>query len=514
LGNGQANEGRAYVYRGSIAGLVTTAAWTAESDQAGASFGASVSTAGDVNGDGYADVVIGAHLFDNGQADEGRTYVYHGSGSGLATTPAWTAENVQAGAELGNAVATAGDVNGDGYADVIVGVERYSNGQSGEGRAYVYQGSAFGLAVYPAWFAESDSSSALFGSSVASAGDVNGDGYADVIVGARQQGTGGFIGGGRAFVYHGSPSGLATVAGWTPATAQGLSFFGESVATAGDVNGDGYADVIVGAPRHDNALTDEGRAFVYYGNGGAGSSLVPRQRSSTATRPIAHLGVSDSPDSFRLSLLGRTPFGRGKVKLEWEVKPLGSPMNGIETKIAVHASDTGPAGATVSEQETGLIDLVPYHWRVRLRYHQATTPFAQHSRWLTVPWGGWNETMLRAGDPSPAGSVPDGVQGNPVTITKGPGVTIAISWDPSCLPNDGDYVIYEGTLGDFTSHEPRYCTTSGATTKTFTPLAGDTYYLIVPTNGTREGSLGRRSDGTERPPGVSACLPQQVGVCE
>ena len=104
-----------------------------------------MATAGDVNGDGYSDVIVGAPRYDNGQTDEGRAFVYHGSAAGLAPPPAWTAEGNQAGADFGGSVATAGDVNGDGYSDVIVGAPVYDNGQTDEGRAFVYHGSAAGL---------------------------------------------------------------------------------------------------------------------------------------------------------------------------------------------------------------------------------------------------------------------------------------------------------------------------------------------------------------------------------
>src|SRR6185503_5629670 len=100
-----------------------------------------------VNGDGYADVIVGAPFYDNGQADEGRTFVYLGSATGLAVSAAWTAESNQAGAQLGWSVGTAGDVNGDGFADVIVGAYQYDNGQDNEGRAFVYHGSATGFCL-------------------------------------------------------------------------------------------------------------------------------------------------------------------------------------------------------------------------------------------------------------------------------------------------------------------------------------------------------------------------------
>jgi len=268
--NGQIHEGRAFVYYGSAFGLSATADWTAESDQMEANFGCSVSSAGDVNGDGYGDVIVGAENYWNHyypfQTQDGRAFVFHGSPSGLSTTADWTAESDQMDAEFGGSVSSAGDVNGDGYDDVIVGAHWYSNGQPSEGRAFVFHGSPSGLSTTADWMAESDQMDAKFGGSVSSAGDVNGDGYDDVIVGAyysynRHDDKG------RAFVYHGSPSGLSTTADWTAESDQESARFAWSVASAGDVNGDGYDDVIVGAKRYDNGQNDEGRAFVYHGSG-------------------------------------------------------------------------------------------------------------------------------------------------------------------------------------------------------------------------------------------------------
>jgi hypothetical protein len=83
--------------------------------------GISVAGAGDVNGDGYSDVIVGAYQYDNGETDEGAAFVHHGSATGISTTAATTLENNQAGARMGISVAGAGDVNGDGYSDVVVG---------------------------------------------------------------------------------------------------------------------------------------------------------------------------------------------------------------------------------------------------------------------------------------------------------------------------------------------------------------------------------------------------------
>src|SRR5439155_1264922 len=253
--NGQTFEGRAYIYLGSASGPATRAGWTAESDQATARVGRSVATAGDVNGDGYSDVIVGARDYNNGQTSQGRAYVYLGSASGPSTTYAWNGESNQASALFGYSVATAGDVNGDGYSDVIVGAVLYDNGQADEGRAYVYLGSASGLAAAPAWTAESNQAGAQFGWSVATAGDVNGDGYSDVIVGAPYYDNP-QTNAGRAFVYLGSSSGLAPSYAWSDGTNQLSALYGYSVATAGDVNGDGYSDIIVGDPYYDNGQAE------------------------------------------------------------------------------------------------------------------------------------------------------------------------------------------------------------------------------------------------------------------
>jgi hypothetical protein len=261
---GQADEGRAYVYHGSPTGLSTSPDWTAEGNQSNALFGQRVGTAGDVNGDGYSDVIVGAFLYDSGQRDEGKAFVWYGSNTGLGDpgTPDnadWTAESDQAYAEFGIEVGTVGDVNGDGYDDVIVGAQLYDDDQEDEGRAYVYHGSATGLSATAAWTAKGGQADAHFGHSGGTAGDVNRDGYDDVIVGAYW-----YNGGqGRAYIYHGSATGLSATAAWTAESDQAGAHFGASVGTAGDVNRDGYPDVIIGAPRYDADQGDEGRAYVY-----------------------------------------------------------------------------------------------------------------------------------------------------------------------------------------------------------------------------------------------------------
>ena len=397
---GQADAGRAYVYFGSSEGLSTTPAWSAGKAQAQAQYGWSASTAGDVNGDGYADVIVGARKYDSGQTDEGCVYVYYGSADGPSASEDWWAQGNQAGGGFGNSVSTAGDVNGDGFSEVIIGAPFYkASGIFQTGAAMIWYGTAEGLGS-DAWSIYGVQDSAL-GVSVGPAGDVNGDGLADVVVGAVVYSSGNPQSG-YARLYMGASGGPSTTPRWSVEDSQAGACLGWSISTAGDVNGDGYADVAVGGYLTDGASADEGQVRVYYGNGeaGRGMSLNPRQRRGDNTAAIAPMGLMPG-DSVRLAAKGRTPFGRGKAKLECEVKPLGTAFNGTGTLKTASWTNTGVAGASFSQLVSGLSDGV-YHCRMRLLYNPAATPFQRCSRWFTMPWNGWQEGDFRVVIPPPA----------------------------------------------------------------------------------------------------------------
>jgi hypothetical protein len=308
--NGEASEGRALLFLGSKGGLGTTPAWSAEGHQSYAFFGISLGTAGDVNGDGYDDVLIGSALYDNGENNEGRAFLYLGSASGLSATPAWTAESNQAEARFGWSVGTAGDINGDGYADVIIGALEHDGNMMDEGRAFVFHGSATGLAPLPNWIAMGDQAGANFGYPVATAGDVNGDGFADVVIGAYLYDRG-QTDEGAVFLYLGSATGLTGSAEWTADGNQSRCEFGLSTATAGDVNGDGVSDLVVGAPAHDNGQINEGRVVVYHG-------AVDVLGGETAPVPPAFYGLEPGrPNPFRTVTALRFGMQRaGSARLE------------------------------------------------------------------------------------------------------------------------------------------------------------------------------------------------------
>lgn len=385
--NGQMDEGRAYVYLGSATGLSTTSNWTAESNQVSAQFGTSVASAGDVNGDGFSDVIVGANLFDNVEVNEGAAFVYLGSATGLSATANWTAESNQTAAFFGISVASAGDVNGDGFSDVIVGANQFSISGVTQGRAFVYHGSATGIAATPNWSAESNQAFANFGTAVASAGDVNGDGYSDVIVGASA-----FdnveINEGAAFVYHGAAAGLSITSNWTAESNQANAQFGISVASAGDVNGDGYSDVIVGAHLFDNGETNEGAAFVFYGNNGGNLRNNLRLYNADQVTPIQQSNLTE-PNLFGAGLFAKSFLGRQRGRMAWETVRNGVAFSGnpITNSTFVTAQQTaltnlGLTGVELRSQVAKVVSAKFTFVRARVRYDLTTAITGQ----VFGPW--------------------------------------------------------------------------------------------------------------------------------
>ncbi len=285
---GVSKDGKVQLFLGTGNGIGSAPAWTSDG-KGGTNYGESIGSAGDVNGDGYFDVIVGAPRFSNGEENEGAVFVYYGSPSGLETNPSWIMEGNQANAFFGASVSTAGDVNKDGYADVVVGASFYDNGETNEGRVFVYLGSSSGLAKTPYFTAESDQVNAYFGKSVSSAGDVNHDGFGDIVIGAPGYDHG-QTNEGRAYLYLGTFSGMTQAAAWTGESNQADANFGNSVACAGDLNGDGFSDVVVGANRYDDKMSNVGKLYVYMGSAN-GFSLYP-DWTMTGSQIDGNLGIS------------------------------------------------------------------------------------------------------------------------------------------------------------------------------------------------------------------------------
>ncbi len=247
-------------------------------DQINEYFGTSVANAGDVNGDGYSDIIVGAPNFDNGQNNQGAVFLFIGGNNGLAPDPAYYWAGESAGLQFGSALAGAGDINGDGKDDFVAGSrETYPTNQ---GSAIVYYGdSDLTDGLSHSGTIVGDGVNDKFAASVSGAGDVNGDGYADILIGAPGYGRGTTIAEGRAYLFYGSSYGIDTfgVDDFSfQNTGQGIDHssyhFGSTVAGGGDINGDGYADILVATDRNDTGTTNE--VYIYFGSS-SGISTEP-----------------------------------------------------------------------------------------------------------------------------------------------------------------------------------------------------------------------------------------------
>lgn len=275
--DGGTDNGRVGLYLGGASAPSTTPAWQ-RSGASGTELGHAVGLAGDVNGDGYADLVASAWLETVTNSNDGKVELYLG-GSTPDGTPDWTfSPSAAGGAQTGSAVFTAGDVNGDGLSDLLVSAHQWDSPAADTGAFWVFHGTPFGIAPALGWNADENQTgngeAPQFGYSLDLAGDVNGDGFTDAVVGAP-----GFDSGsddeGKVYLYLGSQAGLASTPVWTKDACAGAcagTKLGFSVSAGGDIDGDGYADVIVAAPFYSSGQTQEGAVWVYYGDASAAMS--------------------------------------------------------------------------------------------------------------------------------------------------------------------------------------------------------------------------------------------------
>lgn len=327
---------------------------TRQQDAAAAAFGTVVERAGDTNGDGFDDVLVGAPSWDGPEVDEGKVWLYRGASTGLATTPAWSVEGNQSGAQLGVAMAGAEDINNDGYAEIAVGAPYFDNGQVDEGKAWVYFGAATGPGTAATASFESNYPTARLGHGMGIA-QITTDAYADYVLASPNYGTSS-SNVGRMWTYLGSAAGLATAAASTTDANHASGCWGCEISVGGDANADGRTDVLVGAPVWTQTYVAEGAAFLYLGGpAGLGTFPVWSQYgggTDNGMGPVAWVGDvnGDGRDDAAVGTpyLGTTNTGR--VQLFY-----GAALGGLATTAAT--SWTGNPQAQLGCAVDGDVDV-------------------------------------------------------------------------------------------------------------------------------------------------------------
>jgi len=302
--NGNSDAGQSYVVFGSINGfnasfelssLNGSNGFVLNGINASDSSGWSVSDAGDINNDGIDDLIIGAWRAESNGNVTGKSYVVFGSSNGFSAnlelssldgSNGFVLNGINASDFSGWSVSDAGDINGDGIDDLIIGAHFADpNGNNSAGQSYVVFGSSNG-------FNASLELSSLDGSNgfvlnginaddrsgweVSSAGDINGDGIDDLIIGARGADPNGNSSAGQSYVVFGSSNGfsasleLSSLDGSNGFVLNGIAVddnSGRPVSSAGDINGDGIDDLIIGASGADpNGNSSAGQSYVVFGN--------------------------------------------------------------------------------------------------------------------------------------------------------------------------------------------------------------------------------------------------------
>jgi hypothetical protein len=342
---------------------------------------------GDFNGDGFSDVAVSEPFStQNGRPYAGRVDVFLGGVGGLRTTPIRTLTGSVSQQFFGFALAGAGDVDGDRYSDLVVGGYGYENGQSSEGQIQVHYGHPT-LGLSGVTSIESNVANAAFGRVVDAAGDVNGDGRGDIIVAASG------IGNGTVYVYHGAAGGLASGPAWSATGGQTGEFFGDAVSSAGDMDGDGYGDVVVGSPSYDfsASVTSSGQVAFFAGNGDRvvyGNAV--RQLIEDMASPIARFGRADTTDSFAIDLRSFHPAGKLHVVLQHQVRRPFEAFGTAVTDGANYPSLTN--SARIAGWAWDLDEQEVYRWRARMK---GDLPAFKYGRWFTLPGRSPEEAALQ-----------------------------------------------------------------------------------------------------------------------
>ncbi|MFM7203833.1 MAG: MopE-related protein [Myxococcota bacterium] len=325
---------------------------------------------GDVDGDGFDDMLVSAHYNDAGGTDAGAAYLFLGPVTGSSLT-ASNADAVLLGEQPGDyagfSVSGAGDVNGDGYGDFVLGAPLQDEAGADAGAVYLVLGPVSGSIqvanVKARFLGEKVGDQA--GSSVAALGDMNKDGYADFAIGAEKYDDGSKKDTGAVYVIFGSPS-LSGVISLSAANARWVGelnydYAGGSVSGPGDVNGDGTPDMLIGARENDGSAIDAGAAYLVYGPVTGVKNLSTANVKFRGITTLDYAGWSvaglgdtngDGKADFAIGVPGADPTSRtdaGKVYVVLGAASYSSPVSLSSASIIFAGDGAGDAfGRSIS----------------------------------------------------------------------------------------------------------------------------------------------------------------------
>ncbi len=299
---------RGTVYLVTSRDLVDDTILTGEADHTltgaitGSAAGTSLGSPGDVDGDGLDDLLVGDPGDSAAHAAAGAAYLLLGGTTAASLDDAdavYTGEYASDAA--GTVVAGAGDINGDGAPDLLLAAPSADHTTAGDGKVYVLYDTASTPLAWADVILYGTSASAGVGTALAGPGDVDGDGYADVLVGIPGDDTGGTDAGAVALLFGPLSSGRRpiTSADVTLTGRTAGNGFGRAVAGAGDVDGDGRMDIVAGDPNVDATLANVGAAWLWYGAPTSGTTATAdvtftgTRASDGAGRVVAGIGDLD-----------------------------------------------------------------------------------------------------------------------------------------------------------------------------------------------------------------------------
>ncbi|MXP27181.1 hypothetical protein GRI39_14220 [Altererythrobacter indicus] len=298
------------------------------------------SAIGDINNDGYDDIIVGAQNNDDFDTSAGAAYVIFGRAGSPGAVDATSRQVLSAanlssgdgfiiygefgGDKFGRSVSGGADLNGDGYNDIVVSTTSNDVGGDNAGMVYVIYGSATGfgssngqgsnvvdlstLQSSEGFIIQGADNGNSTGRALSMAGDLNGDGYGDLLIGSRTT-----AGQGRAYVIFGSADGIGSDdgngrqlldlasmgedAGFIIATSNDQDFLSDAVSAGGDINGDGYDDLIIAATGNDEGVSEGGAVYIFYGAADLGPYAPQSSLTLTGTSDGDRLIGGNSDDT-------------------------------------------------------------------------------------------------------------------------------------------------------------------------------------------------------------------------